>query len=137
MAKFVLKTALLLATTILTVGCGYNISRDELIGNYKVTYSYGTEELALLNDGHYEQRIVVSGDTSPAIHSGQWDFSGGERAELVLHDALIVDDGFGKPNKEYRRVARGVRGIRASKSFGKLKLSINEDLDQAFERAQP
>jgi len=120
--------------SVLFAGCYSKVNFDEVVGNYKLRYPYATEELQLNKDGTYIQTVLIDGETTPKTNKGNWEFDKKE-SEVVLNDALIVDDGFGKLNPHYSKIESGWWVLGARKSFGKISLGVNPDLGFAFKKA--
>jgi hypothetical protein len=120
------------------VGCNSDVLRKDVVGIYKANYTYGVEDLKLLDDGHYEQTFLMSGDTTPKINSGKWELTKDTKkncTQVVLQDAMVIDDGFGKPNKDYWKIKAGLSIFCVSTFFGKTSIRINEELDLAYKQA--
>jgi hypothetical protein len=122
-----------LAFSVLFSGCYSNVNFDEVVGNYKLRYPYGTEELQLNKDGTYVQTILIDSEKTPKTNKGSWEFDK-EESEVVLNDALVVDDGFGKLKPRYWEIESGWWALGARKSFGKVSLAVNPDLGFAFKK---
>ena len=99
-------------------------TREQLIGEYQIRYSFGTDTLVLKADDSYEQRFIdPAGKTH--IHRGTWRFEGGRDNQVSLLDAVDVCDGFGQFAGIEPRSGYSLR------SFGWYRgtvISVNEDL---------
>jgi len=123
------------ACSVFFSGCSSKVSFDEVIGNYKLRYPYATEELQLNKDGTYLQRVLIDGETIPKTNKGRWEFWA-EESEVVLNDAIIIDDGFGKLKAGYWQNEPIAWNLDARKSFGKISLGVNPDWGFAFKKTR-
>ena len=119
--------------SVLISGCSSKVSFDEVIGNYKLHYPYATEELQLYRDGTYLQTVLIDGETIPKTNKGRWEFWVKE-SEVVLNDAMIVDDFFGHLKRDYWKIEPGLWNLSAKKTFGKVSLGVNPDQGFAFKK---
>ena len=126
-------TILTFAFVALLFGCSPKVTFDEVVGVYKVRYPYGTEELQLAKDGTYVQSVLIDGETTAKTNKGRWEFWEKE-SEVVLIDAMIVDDFFGHLKPSYWKIEPGLSIFSAKKSFGKVSLLINPDQGFAFKK---
>jgi hypothetical protein len=124
--------AIVVSVAVLLCGCSVQ-TVDEVIGRYKLRYSYGTEELQLDKDGTYIQSIFIDGETTAKVNKGRWEFHKKE-SEVVLIDAMIVDDFFGRLKPEYWKIEPGLSIFHISKAFGKVSISVNRDQGYSFEK---
>jgi hypothetical protein len=122
-----------LVFSVLFSGCSSKVGFDEVVGSYKLRYPYGTEELQLNGDGTYIQIVLIDGETTPKANKGRWEFWDKE-SEVVLNDAMIVDDGFGKIKVRYWESEPIAWNLHARKSFGKISLDVNPDQGFAFKK---
>lgn len=120
---------------VLFLGCSSKVNFDEVIGNYKLRYPYGTEELQLNRDGTYIQIVLIDGETTPKINKGRWEFDT-EESKVILYDAMIVDDFFGHLGRDYWQIEAGLWDLSARKSFGKVSLGVNPDQGFAFKKTR-
>ncbi len=88
------------------IGCGARVKFDDVIGVYALRYPYGTEELTLRRNGTYIQSGLIDGERTPKVNRGRWKFNERE-SEVVLIDAMTVDDFFGHLRPEYWRIEPG------------------------------
>lgn len=112
--------------------CSLKLETSDFVGTYEAIYSYGVETLILKVDGTYEQSFKYS-DGKGLSNNGMWKFSTVAESDIRLSNALIVDNGFGKP------VATANRGdwiMRARKNIftGTVSLNFNDDLGVAFKK---
>ncbi len=116
-------------------GCSPKLEIADVAGSYEATYSYGVETLTLKTDGTYEQSFKYN-DGRGLSNKGTWQFGTVTENVLDLNDALIVDDGFGKPTATAATPQKGVSGIRARKNIltGAVSLIFNEDLGVAYKK---
>ena len=124
---------MILTLSFLFSGCSSKVSFDEVIGNYKLRYPYATEELQLNGDSTYIQTILIDNEKTPKINKGRWEFWIKE-SEVVLNNAMIVDDGFGKIKARYLQSEPIAWNLHARKSFGKVSLIVNPDQGFAFKK---
>ena len=70
-------------------------TKEQLLGEYRIQYSFGADTLILNADNTYEQRFIdKAGKTF--VHQGRWDFEGGRDNQVALINAVDVCDGFGR-----------------------------------------
>jgi len=95
--------SMVIAVTLggLPIGCGNAVtrldtalrgavpSREELVGEYEVAYSFGVETLILNEDGTFEQQLEEEKNGVVIKNEGRWTFKA-ETGELVLHGALCL-----------------------------------------------
>lgn len=124
-----------LSFVVLIFGCSTKVSLDEVVGIYAVRYPYGNESLQLYNDGTYTQVIRIDGESNAKESKGRWEFDKDE-SKVILSDAIIVDDGFGKLKPNYRKLEPGLWILSAKKSFGKISLSFNPDQGFFFKKTR-
>lgn len=118
-------------TAVWCASCSQQISRDELVGNYKVDYGYGVEDLQLLPNGRYDQTFRSAADNVPITNTGKWEL---KSDTLHLYDSLIVDDNFGRLRSNYKEPVPGSRGIIVKKQFWIVHLIINPDSPVSFKK---
>jgi hypothetical protein len=107
------------------------VPRSDLTGTYLCSYPYGTETLVLQSDGHYSQLVGVAG--SPAIsHSGSWHLNA--HHQVVLEDALIVDNGFASPATR-PVVSNWILDVRHTMA-GAIVMPVNEDVGLQFQKVE-
>jgi hypothetical protein len=87
----------------------------------------------LNKDGTYVQTVLKDGETTPRTNKGRWEFWDKE-SQVVLNDAIIVDDGFGKIRTRYWQSEPIAWNLHARKSFGKVSLGVNPDQGFAFKK---
>jgi len=120
---------------IVAVGCtGPQVERQELTGMYSIQYPYGVEELLVQGDGTYRQSFADDGKSFAPLNQGKWELKQGDFWDgqlLVLHDPVIVDDGFGR--RANKKASDALWQIRIRKRWsGGIKLLVNEDLGYEF-----
>ena len=69
------------------IRCSY--AKDQLVGEYQIEYSFGTDKLILNADNTYEQRFTDKGGKT-YVHQGKWEFEGGRDNQVSLIDAVDV-----------------------------------------------
>jgi hypothetical protein len=105
------------------------VSRADLIGSYRCSYPYGTETLLLQPDGRYAQSVSMAG-SPPTSHSGSWHLSQGH--QVVLQDALVIDNGFGNPSTR-PVISNWILDVRHAMT-GTIIMPVNEDLGLEFQK---
>lgn len=113
--------------------CSSELERNELIGEYRAGYSFGTETLQLNLDGTYVQKVTLQGETESTSHSGTWDYAA-PRKLVIVQSPLQFSDHFGKLNVSYKLPVKGTWNLRPEKLFGKVSLVWNEDAGVKFEK---
>lgn len=108
-------------------------SRDELVGNYSVSYGFAEEELTLRESGIYEQRIQLSGAEDLVVNSGTWTYSEHARS-VVLADPLLVETEFGQLRDDFEQPVDGDWFLLVRRSFGKTRLAVSEDRGLYFKK---
>ena len=105
------------------------IGREELVGNYEVTFPFGHGSLRLGSDGRYTQKIEIGGDQ--ASTSGTWSHSAEDWfAHLTLQDPLHSTDGFGRMNQGWRTPFAGAFVMPIARRFvvgGTVEIQFDED----------
>lgn len=111
----------------MVAACGlFAVSRDDLIGDFQIDYGYGVETLRLTNDGKYTQQVRLADENTWTTHAGTWELKDGDPPEVQLHDALLVDDGSGKPRAGWQQPVNGVRSLPVKKRFWTVSLVVDE-----------
>lgn len=118
-----------LSILLLLTSCS-DVGTNDIAGTYQCIYPYGNELLKLDANGSYKQVIQLSG-MSAKTNSGSWRY---DQNNVMLENAIIVDDGFGKSKSDPFKIEEGYRGLEARKSWGKIKLIENEDQGFYFEK---
>ena len=80
---------------IATAGCSGPVSRERLVGTYRVDYDYGLEQLTLKTDGTYTQEFAEPGQRFHVINQDRFDLGNGDFWDgqlLTLHNPVIVDE---------------------------------------------
>lgn len=130
-------TEIVVLVTVLmsVVGCNSKLSTVDVSGSYQAVYPYGVEMLTLRTDGTYEQLFKYS-DGKKIGNQGRWEFWTAAENTICLNNALVVDDGFGKPAVTAAIPQSGCRGIGARKNplTGVVSLDVDEDLDIVFRK---
>lgn len=99
--------------------------KNDLAGVYVLQYSFGIEELRINSDGSYVQAFTGKYKTE---NSGKWQQ---DKTRLLLVDALVFADPFGKP---LENPERGNVGLGTAWYFGRLVLDANPDQGFMYER---
>jgi hypothetical protein len=114
------------------------VSSKDLIGTFTLRYPYGTETLRLDSGGHYEQSFVTNDGRDSANTRGKWELQQDaldkDAQNVILHDALLVDDNFGHLSSDYRAVQPGLHVFRIHKTFGAIELVRNEDKGFSYKK---
>src|SRR5262249_26843706 len=122
---------------IATAGCYGPVSRERLVGTYRVDYGYGLEQLTLKADGTYTQEFAEAGQGFHVINEDQFDLGTGDFWDdqlVTLHNPVIVD--VSGTRSDMTR-SSGVWPARVRRSCaGRPRLLINEDLGLEFERVE-
>ena len=126
-------TALALFFVIMVSGCTSKVGHDKVVGNFEVRYTYGTEKLQLHKDRTYVQSVFINGERAPKTNNGRWEFDE-EYSEVILFDAMMVDDGFGRLEPAYWKTVPGASRLAARKSLGKVSLFHSGDRDFVFKK---
>jgi hypothetical protein len=109
-------------------------SRSELVGSYKIRYSYGSEELRLYDNGTYVQIVSLDRGGLRASNSGKWEYREKE-GELALNAPLLVDDNFGKVSSSWMSPKAGLWSLAAEKwPTGSVTLFYSPDFDYRFKK---
>ena len=80
---------------LITAGCSFSVTKEEVVGTYELRYSYGTETLRLNADGTFEQSFLLKEEKMPKLVRGQWQLNPKDNT-VALESTLVVDDNFGK-----------------------------------------
>lgn len=110
---------------LLISGCS-KVRGDHIPGKYTCKYPYGTETLVVSGDGKYEQTIQLSSG-SLTRNSGTWTYDT-KSQNITLHDAIVVDDGFGSQRQQ---AAKGLRILSVASKNGEVHIGV--DNEQGFE----
>jgi hypothetical protein len=113
-------------------GCGSKLEPVDVVGTYQAELSYGVETLTLKPDGAYEQQFKYN-NGKELRNKGTWQFSAVTKNNIRLSNALMVDDGFGKPSATVER-GNWIIGVRKNIVTGSVSLNFNDDLAVAFKK---
>jgi len=132
--SFVRRRVIDLVLIVLVVGAGVacTVTRDEVVGQYHLKYTFGTERLRLDADGTYEQLFEGSG-VSNEHNKGRWELSGNGDQTVVLHNPVLVADPFGKARPTALRES-GVALLKVKKWLGTVSLLLNDNQALRFEK---
>jgi hypothetical protein len=88
---------LVLCFLAIVVGCGRPAAQSELVGSYEADYAFAKEDLTLMADGRFTQKVSIKSTSQVLVTNATWTFdSDGQR--IVFHDSFFkVLDGFGNP----------------------------------------
>jgi len=112
---------------VLLIACKGPPTDAELVGEYVIQYSYGQETLSLKAGGSYQQ-VFVSKEGNVLRNSGKWEM---RARELLLRDAMDVDDGFGSfgdPSKRWDW------WLVPERSGDKIVIAVNPDAPERYEK---
>ena len=100
------------------------VKTEDLQGTYTASYAFGSSSLTLSLDGSFLQRVSVGEKTM--TRSGHWSFDT-QRRRVVLDDALVPDDEFGKPRPNFELRASMTVDLPVERGmFGRLRLGSDE-----------
>jgi hypothetical protein len=123
------------ALSIVAFGCSATVSREQLVGTYRVDYGYGVEQLTLKADGTYKQEFAQQGAWFHEINEGHFDLGIGDfwNGQLLnLYDPVIVDVS-GQRSDMARDAGRWPMRIRTTWG-GQPRFLIDEDIGLEFNR---
>ena len=124
---------LVMGLFFLAAGCDGPVSEASLVGRYLCKYPYGIELLVLRPEGQYTQIIDVDAVDGTVVHHSVWRYNF-ESRQLVLVDALLIDDFFGSLNPDFATPAPGLSLIFVENTFGGPELHLNPDLPHECHR---
>lgn len=108
---------------------------NDVTGTYKLKYPYGYEELHLKVDGTYVQTVFINDTSTIKTNEGKWRYDKKE-SEVILIDAMFVDDYFGHLKKEYWKIEPGLSIFYVQKLGRKISLIVNREQGFVFEKIQ-
>jgi hypothetical protein len=103
-------------------GCSSTVSRTELIGPYTANVSEGTDSILMREDGSYVHAYSRPGEAVKE-QLGTWMLEpqhGG--------DTRVTFDHFDFGIEPYKSAGTGFWAAVVTKRFGKIRLTINEDM---------
>jgi hypothetical protein len=81
-------------------GCGRPVTQSELRGSYEADYPFAKEDVTLVQDGRFIQKVTIKSTSQVLFTNGTWTFDGGGQ-RITFHDSFFsVLDGFGKPRAQ-------------------------------------
>lgn len=119
--------------------CYSRLTAKQLEGVYTLHLTYGDVQLQLLSAGRFVQTASM-GDKGTATAIGTWTVwqrSGSAivpEEDVVLTNALVVDDGFGHLSRTWSQVTGGKSILRVAASSSSESLIMNDKLDLAYQR---
>jgi hypothetical protein len=120
---FLLKILILFLFPGLLLG---QVEQSELYGTYTAEYIVGNEKLVIHEDGTYTQEVVFHDDTSTAetvTVTGEWEYNASESRNLVMRGKhIVIFDGFGDLETNYKIPKEGVVSLGVQKTFGRVKI---------------
>jgi hypothetical protein len=114
--------------------CAPSDNRDEVVGNYRMDYTFGIEELRLLDNGQYQQTFQLAGDATRRTATGKWDFKRKDYPLVYLYDSMMVTDGQGNLRKDYGKPVPGPNLLLVRKNGGIVYLVFNIDLNLSLKK---
>jgi hypothetical protein len=117
--------------------CGGPVSPNELVGDFQIDRGYGVETLRLSDNSNYVQSFRKTDENNWTTNSGVWELRNDKRPELWLHNAMQVDDGFGKLRAGYQQPVPGDWVLPVRQGFKSVSLIVNESLDQVMTKLAP
>jgi hypothetical protein len=82
-----------------TLACTH-VNPDLLYGTYVAAYPFGTDTLTIGREGHFSQRIEVTGQGAQTFN-GTWQYSQKD-SSIEFHGIGSVADGFGHLKNDWR-----------------------------------
>ena len=77
-----------------------HLGPERLYGTYVASYPFGTDTLILERDGHFSQRIEITGQGTQTFN-GSWQYSQKD-SSVEFHGLGCVADGFGHLKNDWR-----------------------------------
>ena len=116
---------ILIAASVITLGCSLRVPIEEMYGTYIASYPFGTDTITLNRNGTFVQRVAVNQE-QPVIVRGTWDFDA-KVHRISLYGAIVVDDGFGDLRKDWRTVTTGIVSPDVDKRWFKVVMTLNPE----------
>jgi hypothetical protein len=105
---------------MLIASCLNSVPPEKVGGTYVASYPFGSETLTLDPDGSFIQRVEVQGE-APLTISGTWKFDP-QNSYVRFNNFLLVVDGFGHLNKDWRSKNPGIVELSAGRLWFKITL---------------
>ena len=116
---------IVIAASVITLGCSLRVPPDEMYGTYVASYPFGTDTITLNRDGTFVQRVAINQE-QPVIVRGTWDFDA-KVHRISLYGAIVVVDGFGDLRKDWRTVTTGIVSPDVDKRWFKVVMTLNPE----------
>lgn len=116
---------LLAATAVGLLGCGKNVTREDLPGAYSADYGFAREELELKNNGEFEQRIRVLSREGLSTANGTWRFDQQGRDIYFSKEFLVVADGLGNLKPDFdSKERKAIAILPVRRWFGRVQIGL-------------
>lgn len=102
------------------------IDQDDLHGTYVAEYAFGSEKLALSEDGTYFQEVTVNRDGRTITQQGRWRYNASDRY-IELENGLVLQDGFGSLNANYSQPFKGLVLEKVARPFPWSSIKLGSD----------
>jgi hypothetical protein len=106
--------------------CSSQVSVSDLVGNYTVSNGSGVDAIELKQDGTYVHDYTVKGG-SPQRQQGSWDLE-----TLQAGQTVALNDFHPLPGESTE--GKGIYLLLVKRSFGRIHLITNIDLDAGYEK---
>ncbi len=130
--SLICQASLLLTMVALLNGCN-NLKEEDLYGTYVAKYPFGTEILTLKARGEYTQEADIIVDAKIITHKGHWRFNAPTQ-NVLLEGSLVVQDGYGHLDRDYRIPWRGVSAEPVFRFFPWSRIKLGGDEHVQFEK---
>jgi len=104
------------------LACSSTVSRSELVGNYSANVRVGTDTLVLREDGSYVHSHSIPGEAATE-QAGTWLLE-----PRAADGTRVTFDRFTFEIEPYKSAGAGLWPALVAKHFGKIRLTINEDM---------
>jgi hypothetical protein len=103
-------------------------TKEQLVGTYEITYSFGTDTLILNSDNTYEQHFVDA-DGNVYTNRGKWDLEEGRDNQVALINAVDVCSPTGQFASTHPHPGWSMRSFGWAWWRGRTVISVSGDLD--------
>jgi len=86
---------------IMPLGCGKSLTMSDLYGNYVANYSVASENLTLMPNGKFIQKVTIKASGKVSVVQGTWKYDSYDDKVVCDENFLAVVDGFGALRKDY------------------------------------
>jgi len=116
----------ILGTVLFVASCS-RVAKEELYGEYRAEYPFGTQRLILRSDRTYTQIIRIKAPTDSVLHSGTWEYWA-EFGDVALVNGLHVQDGWGGLAGGYQTPIDGyvLHGVHRFFPWNSIRLGSDE-----------